>query len=139
VRRVNRGHEKSLANRIKENPQEFYSYVKSKRVARERVDPLRDSGGNLCMKPEELGDILSEHFASVFTKEKYLVDEESRVGCLNILGHVDIKKEVLGVLKGIKVDKSPGPDGIYPQNTEGCKGGNCWGLDRNICILIGCR
>jgi len=33
--------------------------------------------------------------------------DEFSVGC------VDIRKEVLGVLKSIKVGKSPGPDGIY--------------------------
>ena len=37
------------------------------------------------------------------------------VRCVDILGHVDIKKEGLGILKSIKVDKSPGPDGIYPR------------------------
>ena len=55
-------------------------YVKSKRVARERVGPLNDSGGNLCMEPEEMDEILNEYFASVFTKERDLVDEEPRVG-----------------------------------------------------------
>ena len=48
-----------MANRIKENPKAFYSYVKSKRVARERVGPLKDSGGDLCMEPEEMGKILN--------------------------------------------------------------------------------
>ena len=63
---------------------------------------------------DEIGGILNEYFATVFTKED-LVDEEPRVGCVDILGHINIKKEVLGILKSIKVDKSPGPDGIYPR------------------------
>jgi len=46
------------------------------------------TGENLCMEPEEMGDMRNEYLASVFTKEKDLVDEESRVGCLDILGHV---------------------------------------------------
>eukprot|EP00061_Rhincodon_typus_P009081 g32274.t1 len=34
----------------------------------------------------------------------------------NMLGHFEIKKEiVLGLLKSIKVDKSPGPTSIYPR------------------------
>jgi len=42
VRRAKRGHEMSLASRIEENPKGFYTYIKSKRVARERVGPLKD-------------------------------------------------------------------------------------------------
>eukprot|EP00061_Rhincodon_typus_P012384 g38084.t1 len=34
----------------------------------------------------------------------------------NVVGHFEIKKEVMfGLLKSIKVDKTPGPDGIYPR------------------------
>ena len=29
------------------------------------------------MEPEEMGEVLNEYFASVFTKEKDLVDDES--------------------------------------------------------------
>ena len=66
-----------MASRIKENPKAF---TKSKRVARERVGPLKDKGGNLCVEPEEMGEVLKEYFASVFTKEKDLVDDESGKG-----------------------------------------------------------
>jgi len=61
VRRPKMGHKKSYANRIKENSKAFYTYVKSKRVARERIGPLK--GGNPCMEPEEMGEILNEYFA----------------------------------------------------------------------------
>jgi len=44
VSRAKRGHENSLASRIKENPKALYTYIKSKRVARERVGPLKDGG-----------------------------------------------------------------------------------------------
>ena len=44
------------------------------------------------------------------------MDNESGKGCVDSLSHVEIKKEVvLGFLRNIKVDKSPGPDGIYPR------------------------
>ena len=53
-----------MASRIKENPKAFYTYIKSKRVARERVGPLKDRGGNLCAEPEEMGKVLNEYFVS---------------------------------------------------------------------------
>eukprot|EP00061_Rhincodon_typus_P014255 g41169.t1 len=43
-------------------------------------------------------------------------DVKVRGGYGDILGHVNIKEEeVLCVLKNIKVDEFPGPDGIYPR------------------------
>eukprot|EP00061_Rhincodon_typus_P017388 g46064.t1 len=42
-------------------------------------------------------------------------DSEISMEHANMPGHFEIKKEVLlGLLKSIKVDKSPGPDDIYP-------------------------
>ena len=62
------------------------------------------------------GRVLNDYFASVFTKEKDLVDDESGKGCVDSLSQVEIKKEeVLGFLRNIKIDKSPGPDEIYPR------------------------
>eukprot|EP00061_Rhincodon_typus_P008600 g31345.t1 len=91
-------------------------YTRNKRVVKERVGLLKDKGGNLCVELEELSEVLNEHFTMVFTKEKDMEDVKIREGYVHILGHVDIKKEeVLGVLKNIKVDKSLGPDGIYPR------------------------
>ena len=60
--------------------------------------------------------LLNEYFASVFTKEKDLVDDESGKRCVDSLSHIEIiKEEVLWFLRNIKVDKSPEPDGIYPR------------------------
>ena len=82
LRRAKRGHEMSLAGWIKEIPKAFYAYIRGKRVAKERLGPLKDSGGNLCMQPDEVGEVLNEYFASVFIKEKDVVDGECRKdGC----------------------------------------------------------
>ena len=60
------------------------------------------------------------------------MDDESGKGCLDSLSHVEVKKEVvLGFLRNIKVDKSPGPDGIYPRILRG-KGENCCSLEKSL-------
>eukprot|EP00061_Rhincodon_typus_P005430 g24937.t1 len=47
-------------------------------------------------------------------KEKNMEDSENCVEHANMLGHFEIKKEVvLDLLKSIDVRKSMGPDGIY--------------------------
>eukprot|EP00061_Rhincodon_typus_P010353 g34581.t1 len=68
------------------------------------------------MEPEEVDEIHNEYFALVFTTEKDVVDGESQEGYIDILEHISIKKEEMSsVLKSIKVDNPPGPDGIYPR------------------------
>eukprot|EP00061_Rhincodon_typus_P010012 g33948.t1 len=65
------------------------------------------------MELEEVGEVLNEHFESVVIKED-MDDVKIREGCVDVLQHVNIKKEVvLGVLKNIKVDETPGSVGTY--------------------------
>eukprot|EP00061_Rhincodon_typus_P011433 g36429.t1 len=105
----------TLASRVKENPKTFYRYIKNKRTTREKVGPRKDKGGNLYLEAENVGEILNEYFASVFTQEKDMVDSENSVEHANMLGQFEIKKEVvLDFLKSNKVDKSLGPKDIYP-------------------------
>eukprot|EP00061_Rhincodon_typus_P000522 g11956.t1 len=63
-----------------------------------------------------MNEILTAYFASVFTEERDITNVEVRDRCLITLGQVGIRRgEVLGILKDIRVDRSPGPDGIYPR------------------------
>ena len=116
LRRARRGHEKSLAGQIKENPKAFYSYVRNKRMTRVMLGPVKDSSGNLCMESEEIGEAMNEYFSSVFTKERGHVFEDESVIQADRLEEVDVLREdVLAILKNLRVDKSPGPDGKYPR------------------------
>ena len=61
VRRARRSHKMSLADRIKENPKAFYTYIRNKRVTRERVGPFKDKGGKLCAETKEVGETKREN------------------------------------------------------------------------------
>ena len=61
--------ETRIANNIKENPKEFYSYVNNKTTARSEIAVLRNRDGELAILPHEKADMLNNYFASVFTKE----------------------------------------------------------------------
>eukprot|EP00061_Rhincodon_typus_P004436 g22578.t1 len=63
-----------------------------------------------------MGEILNEYFVSVFTVEKDV--EAGELGEINSddLKSAHIKKEdMLEILKRTKVDKSMGPDQVYPR------------------------
>lgn len=51
IRRVNRGHEMTLADRVNENLKKFCMYIKSKRVTREIIGPFKVQNGHLSVEP----------------------------------------------------------------------------------------
>eukprot|EP00061_Rhincodon_typus_P004849 g23569.t1 len=68
------------------------------------------------MELQEMRAILNEYFASMFAVEKDMEDIEHAKINSDILKCIHItEEEVLDVLKHIKVDKSPGPDQVYPR------------------------
>ncbi|XP_072335049.1 multiple inositol polyphosphate phosphatase 1b isoform X1 [Scyliorhinus torazame] len=116
IRRAKRGHEQSLAGRIKENPKAFYTYVRNMRMTRARVGPIKDSSGRLCIESEEIGEVLNKYFSSVFTNERGHIVGEDSVKQTGKLEEILVRTEdVLGILKSLRIDKSPGPDAIYPR------------------------
>eukprot|EP00061_Rhincodon_typus_P018301 g47418.t1 len=72
------GLEGALTSKIKENRKAFYKYTRSKREARKKVGPLKHKW-NLCVEPKEVGEILNEYFASVFTTQRDIDDATDKV------------------------------------------------------------
>ena len=86
IRRARRGHEKALAGRIKENPKAFYKYVKSKRIRREGIGPIKCDGGKVCIEPVEIAEVLNEYFAWYSQRKRILVVVVRTCGGLKSLG-----------------------------------------------------
>ena len=85
-------------------------------MTRVRLGPVKDSRGELCVESEEIGEALNEYFLSVFTQEKdNVVEENTEIQAIGLDGIEVHKEEVLAILESVKIDKSPGPDGIYPR------------------------
>eukprot|EP00061_Rhincodon_typus_P013145 g39329.t1 len=126
----------TLVSKVKENPTAFYIYIKNKRITWEKVEPLKDKGGNLCLEAEDVGEILNEYFVSVFTQEKDMEDIEISMEHANMPGQFEIKKEVvLHLLKSIKVDKFLGPNGIYLSLLREAKEEIAGVLTHDVCIF----
>eukprot|EP00061_Rhincodon_typus_P015825 g43727.t1 len=66
-----------------------------------------------------MGKVLSEYFSSVFTMEKDMKTRVLGEVSDDILGIVhNTVEKVLEVFECMKVDKSPGPDQIYPRTLQ---------------------
>eukprot|EP00061_Rhincodon_typus_P003988 g21489.t1 len=73
-------------------------------MARVRVGPIRDSGGNLCAESEEVGEAPEEYF-TMFTSDRDFDICEDSVKQADMLKQVDVRKEdVLDILKNMRID-----------------------------------
>ena len=111
-------HELYIASNCKDNPKEFYRYVKEKKVLSCSIGPLVSSEGETTSDETEMAEILNRYFASVFTIEENAneVPITPRQTLAAQLFSIDITEDdVIRVIDKLKVCKSPGPDKIYPR------------------------
>ncbi|XP_059801424.1 uncharacterized protein LOC132378494 [Hypanus sabinus] len=120
IRKGKKGYERKLAGNIKSDGKSFYRYVKRKRLVKTNVGPLQSETGELIMGNKDMADQLNNYFGFVFTKEDItnLLEIVGDRGSSEMeeLREIHVSREVvLGKLKGLKADKSPGPDGLHPR------------------------
>ena len=107
--------ETRIANNIKENPKELYSYVNNKTTVRSEIAVLKNRDGELAILPHEKAEMLNTFFASVFTKEDTgnIPEPEPKV-LQSILSTIIVTEQMVrDRLKEQKPGKSAGPDGIH--------------------------
>ena len=109
-------YESKLAQNIKTDSKGFYKYIKRKRVAKLNIGPLEDEKGDVITGNEKMAKTLNRYFVSVFTVEDTnnmpKIDDRKAMAGENL--ETITKEAVLGKLMGLKVDRSPGPDGMHP-------------------------
>lgn len=121
TRKLQRAAEREISLSVRENPKNFWKYVKSKVKVKEGVADLyiSESGDReeLTKTDGEKAQVLADFFSSVFIEELDSVPPPiatrnygSRLEMVEITAH-EIKEK----LKNLKVDKSPGPDEIQPR------------------------
>ncbi|CAJ0925797.1 unnamed protein product [Ranitomeya imitator] len=116
IKAVKKETEKHIAKESKTNPKLFFNYINSKRIKTENVGPLKNSEERMVVDDEEKANILNTFFSTVFTVENEMLGEIPRNNENPILRVTNLtQEEVRNRLNKIKIDKSPGPDGIHPR------------------------
>ena len=121
-------HELHIACNCKENPKEFFRYIREKKTIRSTIGPLLSAEGEIVIDERETADILNDYFGSVFTVEEDRTEEAIpyQITVAAQLFLVDITQEdVKGVIDKLKICKSPGPDKIYPRILKEVKEAIC--------------
>ena len=114
-REARRLFKQKIAFEAKDKPKSFWNYVGRKTKQSTNLQKVKNKDGLLTNSNLETACCLNQYFASVFTNENAIdaavcnVTEES-------LEDISFDHDtILYILKNLKVDKAPGPDGILPR------------------------
>ena len=119
IKNGKRNLETHIANISKNNPKEFYGYIRKKKSVAPTIGPLRKDNGEATQNEIEMAQILNKFFASVFTVENtesippilpLQIDAAQTLN--NIVFH---DHDIMRELNKIKINKTPGPDKISPK------------------------
>ncbi|KAK7105260.1 hypothetical protein V1264_016666 [Littorina saxatilis] len=108
--------EKQVAERAKDNPKVFWSYVKSRTTIRSGIADLKRKDGTLATSNVEKANTLNDFFQSVFTEETTgEMPEAPDYAFEKPLESVTvITSKVKTLLEKLNPNKALGPDGISP-------------------------
>jgi hypothetical protein len=117
--KLKRKNEQSLSSNAKKNPKAIWKYIKSKSKSRTGIDELLTDQSNpnsaKTDEDKEKAEILANFFNSVFTKGPETPNLNVKDTCSK-MPPMNIKEEDISkILRGLKEDKSPGPDRIHPR------------------------
>jgi hypothetical protein len=122
VREDEDSNRKLIIQGFKGRPKRFYGYMRGMQTIKENVTSILKEDGKLTESDQETAEILADYFEEVFIKEDTenipKVEEKD-------LNWQDTEMKfsaatVMSKLKKLKVDKSPGPDGIHPMVLKEC-------------------
>ena len=111
--------EERLAGNIKNDSKSFFAYVRSKQRTKVTVGPLKNQSGDVISDNKTAADVMNDYFASVFTVEDVNnIPEPVKIFNSTLemdkLNHIEIyEQDVRNKLESLKINKSPGPDGIH--------------------------
>ena len=108
-------YEKDIASQIKQNPKQFWRYVKSKLKVRQGVPNLEREDGTLTETDFANAEVLS------FFKKVFTLDDDSELPNVEQMRVIHPSQEVTfteddikGLLPKLNIAKSAGPDGLHP-------------------------
>ena len=118
VKNAKKKYQSDIATKVKTNPKVFWRYINSKRKNKDDIAPLSTDDINFETNDKNKADMLNNFFTSVFTNEDLNNIPNTTAGeKSNNCFISDLRVTELAVrdkLSKLKVNKSPGPDKLFP-------------------------
>ena len=120
IKQSKRRHEMYIATTSKNNSKTFFKYINKKKNVRSTIGPLKDSDGEIITNDQAMASKLNEYFCSVFNAPNNVRQDDDQVNLASsnnntLQNFVVTVEDVIQMLENLKVNKSPGPDNIFPK------------------------
>ena len=118
IRRAKKDFEKKLAKESKINKKGIWKYINSKTKSKSGINNLLKEDGTLTIDDQEKAERLSSQYKDTFTTEDLtnIPDFKQKSLLTDPLLHITITRDQVNKkLKKLRVDKSPGIDGLHPR------------------------
>ena len=119
-REEEKGYEKDIVEKCKEEPKLFYQFINGKIKQKDKVERLKD-GSETYEDPKDMSEILNKNFQQVFTKETEFTEPRDKTSNKKMWEIIVNKDEVYELMKQLEERKAVGPDGISGQILKECK------------------
>ena len=109
--------ESRIASNVKDNPKEFWGYVKHQTGRSDSISPLTKEDGSLAVEADDKAEVLNQFFASVFTEEDVTsIPTPAPHQLSSTLTDITFSEDrIIQMIKSMKSGSSAGPDGIHPR------------------------
>ena len=110
-------HEMDVAKEVKSNPKRFWQHINSVTKFRQSIPSLKAPDGQIVENDKAKAELLGKFFTSVFVKEDQTnIPSPEAEPRRTSLTEVDLtENRIKKQLKSLKVNKSAGPDQVYPR------------------------
>ena len=117
-------HELQLTTLAKDNPKLLYAYINKNRSVRSQIRSMTTRDGNRTTEPNEIANILNDHFESVFNKSEQpatakmtkRTNEKYDLDPTNFVSEHDLSE----LIRALDSSKSMGRDGVSPFVLKSC-------------------
>ncbi|MGL5707139.1 MAG: endonuclease/exonuclease/phosphatase family protein, partial [Aeromonas sp.] len=115
-RKLKENFELRLVKRVKTEPKRFYSYVQSKKAARNTIGVLNIGGNEIATSDSSKAEAFRLYFQSVYHRDEGFCIPNGCPDSSQAISSIRFSNDLVGkLLSTLKRNKSPGPDGIYSE------------------------
>ena len=119
--KLRKKYERKLMDEYKENPRQFYAYVRRNQKVKVGISKLKKENGSETLDDKEVVEELNSFFSSVFTREgDGAIPPFPRTQAPELNDLKIEEEEIYKTLSTLNEWKAMGPDGIHPAVLKNC-------------------